>query len=52
MEKIARVLSTAVLILFALLFGFALLLGACRPAHLSYPAAFSAAVVIAAVYAM
>ena len=52
MEKIARVLSTAVLILFAFLFGFALLLGACRPAHLSYPAAFSVAVVLAALYAL
>lgn len=52
MEKVSRVLSTAMLICFALLFGFALLLGACRPAHLSYPAAFSVAVVIAALYAM
>lgn len=52
MEKKTRVLSKAMLVCFALLFGLALLLGACRPAHLSYPAAFAAAVAVAALYAV
>ena len=52
METISRVLAKAMLVCFALLFGLALLLGACRPAHLSYPAAFAAAVAVAALYAV
>ena len=40
MEKVSRWLSAAMLIIFILLFGLGLLLGVCRPDHLSYPAAF------------
>ena len=51
MERGSRALSAAMLIGFALLFALGLLLGACRPAQLSYPAAFAVSVGIAALYA-
>ena len=52
MEKCSRFLSAAMLVLFALLFGLALLLGGCQPEHLSYSAAFGLAVVPVALYAL
>ena len=51
MEHATRTLSKAFLIGFALLYALALLLGACRPAHLSYPAAFAVAVGLTALWA-
>ena len=52
MEHCTRALAKALLIGFALLLALALLLGACRPAHLSYPAAFSVSVALVALYAL
>lgn len=52
MEKCSRFLASAVLVLFALLFALALLLGGCQPEHLSYCAAFGLALVPLAVYVL
>ena len=52
MERISRILSAALLAVFMLLFGLALLLGGAQPEHLSYCAAFALGVVAAGAYAL
>ena len=52
MEKISRILTAAMLVVFALLFGLALLLGGAQPEHLSYCVAFAFGVIVAGVYAL
>ena len=52
MEKVSRGLSSAMLIIFILLFGLGLLLGVCRPDHLSYPAAFVGGVVLLGLFVL
>ena len=52
MEKCSRFLSSAILVFFALLFGFGLLLGVCQQEHLSYPAAFALAIALVGLYAL
>ena len=52
MEKISRILTAAVLAVFALLFGLALLLGGAQPEHLSYCAAFALGVALVGAYTL
>ena len=52
MEKVSRHLSAAMLIVFILLFGLGLLLGVCRPDHLSYPAAFLGGVLLLGLFVL
>ena len=52
MEKISRILTAAMLTIFALLFGLALLLGGAQPEHLSYCVAFAFGVMVVGGYAL
>ena len=52
MDKISRILTVAVLALFALVFGLALLLGGAQPEHLSYCVAFALGVMAVGGYTL
>lgn len=52
MEKISRILTAAMLAIFGLLLGLALLLGGCQPEHLSYCVACALGVVGAGLYTL
>ena len=52
MERRSQILTSAMLVIFGLLLGLALLLGGCQPEHLSYCVAFALGVAGAALYAL
>ena len=52
MEKISRILTVAMLAIFGLLLGLALLLGGCQPEHLSYCVAFALSVAVVGGYTL